>query len=58
MNLDLNIIRNTIDENQQAGRETFSGLSSAEIGRYNRAIMFGDNDEAFPEQAEWSAWTD
>ena len=36
----------------------YDGLTSAEIGRYNRAAMFGENDEAFPDQAEWSSWVD
>jgi|Cruoilmetagenom7_1024161.scaffolds.fasta_scaffold09569_11 hypothetical protein len=51
-------IRDIIDANNAAGRATFEGLTSAEIGRRNRALMFGDNDEAFPSEAEWSAWVD
>ena len=32
--------------------------SSAEIGERNRAIMFGEDGEAFPDDDEWSAWVD
>jgi hypothetical protein len=56
--MNLEAIRNTINENRAAGREQYDGLSSAEIGRYNRALMFGDNDEAFPSDSEWSAIVD
>lgn len=55
---DLARIRAVVKANRNAGREPFHGLSSAEIGRYNRAVMFGDDDEAFPEPEEWSAWVD
>ena len=51
-------IRGIVDANREAGREMFAGLTSAEIGERNRAIMFGDDDEAFPSDAEWSAWVD
>lgn len=54
----LDEIRNVIAENCREGREQFAGLTSAEIGRRNRALMFGDNDEAFPDDAEWSAIVD
>jgi hypothetical protein len=33
-------------------------LSSAEIGEESRRIMFGENGEAWPDDAEWSAWVD
>jgi hypothetical protein len=48
----------TIKANREAGRNTFAGLDSSEIGQYNRALMFGDNDEAFPGQDEWSRIVD
>jgi hypothetical protein len=36
----------------------YDGLTSAEIGQWNRAQMFGENDEAFPDLDEWSAIVD
>ncbi len=51
-------IREVVKANREAGRETFAGLESWEIGMYNGAIMFGDNDEAFPSQEEWSRIVD
>lgn len=56
MNLD-RIVRQ-ISDNLTHGREKYDGLTSAEIGHYNRALMFGPDDEAFPDQDEWSAWVD
>lgn len=35
-------------------RSTFEGLTTSEIASYNRRMMFGANDEAFPTQEEWS----
>lgn len=37
---------------------TFDGFTSSEIGAYNRRIMFGENDEAFPSDEEWRLITD
>jgi hypothetical protein len=47
----LAVIRQQVRENQLAGRGPYEGLSSADIGRYNRALMFGDNDETMPSSA-------
>jgi hypothetical protein len=55
---DLQTIKANIRANQLAGREPYAGLTSAEIGRYNGALMFGDNDEAFPDQETWSRIVD
>ena len=33
---------------------SFDGLRSSEIAEYNRVLMFGENDEAFPSQEDWS----
>jgi hypothetical protein len=55
---DLQTIKAHIRANQLAGREPYAGLTSAEIGRYNGALMFGDNDEAFPDQETWSRIVD
>lgn len=41
---------------QTAG--TFDGLTSAEIAKRNRRVMFGANDEAFPSEEEWSRIVD
>ena len=54
----LNQIKEIIDLNRQIGAYTYEGLTSSEIGRYNGHLMFGDNDEAFPSQAEWSMIAD
>jgi len=40
--------------NLRWGREEWHGLTSAEIGQFNRYIMFGENDEAFPGADEWA----
>ena len=40
------------------GAAALKALSSAEIGRRNRALMFGENDEAFPSDDEWSSIVD
>lgn len=51
-------IRAIVDANRAAGRECFDGLDSSQIGQYHRALMFGDNDEAFPDAKEWSSIVD
>lgn len=51
-------IRARVRRNQLNGRDPYHGLSSADIGRYNRALMFGDQDEAFPDRAEWARIVD
>jgi len=40
----------------QAG--LYIGLTSSEIGEYNRSLMFGDNDEGFPNEKDWSLIVD
>jgi hypothetical protein len=39
-------------------RATYQGLSTSEIAAYNRRLMFGANDEAFPSAQEWSRIVD
>jgi hypothetical protein len=56
--MNLEQIKQTIAANRKAGRDIYAGLDSSEIGQYNRALMFGDNDEAFPSQSEWSRIVD
>jgi hypothetical protein len=51
-------IREVVKANREAGRETYAGLESWEIGMHNRAVMFGDDDEAFPSPEEWSRIVD
>lgn len=46
-------IKTVIQENRNNGREPYEGLDSAEIGRYSQSLMFGENDEAFPETGVW-----
>ena len=57
-NDELEYIRAKVTSNLKDGKDQYAGLTSSEIGRLSRAAMFGDNDEAFPDEAEWSAWTD
>jgi hypothetical protein len=47
-------LRNAQDPN----RATFDGFTTDEIAFYNRAMMFGLNDEAFPAADEWSRIVD
>ena len=56
--MNLQELKDRAAENRAAGRDQWHGMSSAEIGRLNRAAMFGDNDEAFPAQWEWSRIVD
>lgn len=43
---------------QNPSKHTFEGFSTAEIAEWNRRLMFGENDEGFPSQEEWSAIVD
>jgi len=47
-----------IAANNASRRGTFDGLRTSEISEYNRRLMFGENDEAFPSQEEWSRIVD
>ncbi len=51
-------IKKTVKQNYVKGLQPYTGLTSSEIGDYNRSLMFGDNDEAFPSQEEWSRTVD
>jgi len=44
--------------NAQAGRHIYDGWTTAEISAYNRRLMFGEDDCAFPSQEEWSRVVD
>lgn len=50
--------RAAIAANRAADRPTYHGLDSSDVGEYNRALMFGDEDEAFPSTEEWSRVVD
>ena len=58
MNAELQNILSAINDNRAAGRFIFDGLDSSEIGKYNRYLMFGENDEAFPDAETWSSIVD
>ena len=47
-----------IETNRKLGKHIYAGLSSAEIGVYSRFQMFGEDDEAFPSEEEWSSIVD
>ena len=47
-----------VRENQMTGKEMYDGMTSSEIGMYNHYLMFGENDEAFPGDVEWSMIVD
>ena len=49
-------LKTQVKSNADNGRFAYEGMTSAEIGRYNRALMFGDNDEGF-NQEEFEAVT-
>lgn len=34
-------------------KHPFDGMTSHQIGVYNRYLMFGEDDSAFPSQEEW-----
>jgi len=40
-------VKQVVNNNIENGKEKYDGLTSAEIGTYNRWLMFGDNDEGF-----------
>ena len=46
--MELAEIKQAVRENQQAGRQSYDGLSSVDIGRYNQAIMFGVSQDQMP----------
>lgn len=56
--MQLTEIKEIIKSNKAEGRFQFEGLTSSEIGTYNRYLMFGENDEAFPDQETWSMIVD
>ena len=56
MNSALEQARQQVKSNNTNGRYSFEGMTSVAIAKYNRALMFGDNDEAFNE-AEFQAVT-
>ena len=56
--LTLMALRAKVAANREAGLPCYSGMASSDIGRLNRAVMFGDNDEAFPDDDEWSMIVD
>ena len=47
-----------VAQNRANGLDKFAGMTDAEIGEYNRALMFGDDGEAFPGSDEWASITD
>ncbi len=51
-------IRSIIANNRANRRQCYEGLTSSEIGENSRAMMFGENDEAFPDADEWARITD
>ena len=58
MNAELQNILGVINANRAAGRFIYDGLDSSEIGTYNGYLMFGENDEAFPDPQTWSSIVD
>jgi hypothetical protein len=52
------VVSNIIDANNAARRGSYDGLKTSEIAEYNRRLMFGENNEAFPSQEEWSRIVD
>jgi hypothetical protein len=54
----LSQIKEVIAANREAGNYIYENLESSEIGQYSGWLMFGDDEEAFPSQAEWAMITD
>jgi hypothetical protein len=52
--MELAEIKAIVRDNVLNGREKFAGLKSAEIGKFNRWVMWGEDDAAFPGEQEWS----
>ena len=55
---ELAIIELIIKRNHDVGHPTFHGLTTSEISKRNRVMMFGVDEEAFPTQEEWRSWVD
>jgi len=55
--LTLDQIKYIIQANLDNDRPQYSGLSSSDIGRYNGALMWGEDGEAFDEDV-YRAWAD
>jgi hypothetical protein len=51
-------IREVMAENRRNGQRETLGLLPSEIGLESQAMMFGDDGEGYPGDAEWSAWVD
>ena len=45
----LELARQQVKSNCLNGRYAYEGMTRAAIAEYNRALMFGDNDEGFHE---------
>ena len=54
----LSQIKAIISKNRTDKSAIYAGLTSFEIGQYNRSLMFGDSDEGFPDEGKWSAIVD
>ena len=54
----LSQIKEVIAANREAGNYIYENLESSEIGQYSGWLMFGDDEEAFPSQAEWAMIVD
>jgi hypothetical protein len=53
-----NIAAKHADWENNWNKSNYEGLLSCEIGKYNGALMHGDQDQAFPSPEEWSMITD
>jgi hypothetical protein len=51
-------VSDIIDQNNASRRWSYEGLSTSEISEHSRRLMFGENNEAFPSQEEWSRVVD
>ncbi len=52
------VVSDIIDANNAARRGSYEGLKTSEIAEHSRRLMFGENNEAFPSQEEWSRIVD
>ena len=54
----LSQIKAVISQNRTDKNAIYAGLTSSEIGQYNRSLMFGQDNAGFQNEEEWAAIVD
>jgi hypothetical protein len=47
-----------LENAQSSTKSLYDGFTTEEISEWSRRLMFGENDEAFPSEEDWSAIVD